>query len=340
MSDVSFFDAARIRSAPKQSQHPFVSVVTPFFNTAEYLAECIESVLAQSFTNWEYVLLDNCSTDASLRIAEHYARLDRRIRVLRNDTFLTQVQNYNRALTLISPESKYCKVVEADNWIFPECLSEMVKLAERFPTVGLVGSYYLFGDRVAADGLPYPSIRLSGVDACRRHLFGKISLFGAPTSLLMRSSIVRNRRPFYDEASLHEDTEVCYQVLQSWDFGFVHQVLSFLRTDNVSISTSLKEVDPFSLFRLVLFAKYGRWLVDGANHETYRKRIERWYFEDLVELLVTRKRRAVWRLHKKALSEAGYTLRWLSVLPYAIWKIADFTLNIKKTLGTVRRISR
>ncbi|MBA2547968.1 MAG: glycosyltransferase family 2 protein, partial [Burkholderiaceae bacterium] len=107
-------------------QEPFVSVVTPFYNTALYLAECIESVLAQQYGNFEFILSDNCSTDGSREIIEPYAARDSRIRYIRHDAFVNQVQNYNRALRQISPDSCYCKVVQADDWILPECLSRMV----------------------------------------------------------------------------------------------------------------------------------------------------------------------------------------------------------------------
>src|SRR5206468_9138726 len=81
-----------------QSSIPLVSIVTPFFNTAPYLAECIESVLAQSFTQFEYILMDNCSTDGSAQIAARYASRDARIRLIRCSEFLSQLANYNRAL--------------------------------------------------------------------------------------------------------------------------------------------------------------------------------------------------------------------------------------------------
>ena len=62
-------------------KQPLVSVVTPVYNEEKNLAECIESVLAQTYPNWEYVIVNNCSTDRSLQIAESYAAQDKRIRV-------------------------------------------------------------------------------------------------------------------------------------------------------------------------------------------------------------------------------------------------------------------
>ena len=122
--------------------HPLVSVVTPFYNTAPYLAQCIESVLAQTYPHFEYILMDNCSTDGSAEIAETYARRDSRIRLIRCSEFLSQLANYNRALTQISDESEYCKIVQADDWIFPNCLQLMVqafKQSERSVWCLLIG---------------------------------------------------------------------------------------------------------------------------------------------------------------------------------------------------------
>ena len=62
------------------SDQPLVSVVTPFYNTADYLRECIESVLAQTYTRFEYILVDNQSTDGSAEIAAEYSKRDSRIR--------------------------------------------------------------------------------------------------------------------------------------------------------------------------------------------------------------------------------------------------------------------
>src|SRR4051812_18763878 len=108
-------------------KQPLVSVVTPVYNEEKHLAECVESVLAQTYSNWEYVVVNNCSTDRSLHIVQSYAAKDARIRVCDNREFLRAVSNQNHALRQISSESKYCKVVLGDDKIFPECLAKMVE---------------------------------------------------------------------------------------------------------------------------------------------------------------------------------------------------------------------
>ena len=127
---------------------PLVSIVTPVYNNAQHLEECIESVLAQTYANWDCTIVDNCSSDGSAEIARRFAEKDPRIRVSENKRFLRALANHNAALRYISPASRYCKVVFGDDWIFPECLEKMVSLAEKHPSVGIVGAYALEGTQV------------------------------------------------------------------------------------------------------------------------------------------------------------------------------------------------
>ena len=93
------------------TSQPLVNVVTPVYNGEKFLSECIESVLAQTYQNWEYIIVNNCSTDNTSKIAEDYAGKDSRIHVHNNKKFLPIVQNFNNALRKISKDSKYCKEV-------------------------------------------------------------------------------------------------------------------------------------------------------------------------------------------------------------------------------------
>src|SRR5699024_3837159 len=106
------------KNKPAKKTAPLVSVLTPVYNGADFLRDCIESVLNQDYENWEYVLVNNKSTDGSLQIMEEYAAKDKRIRIHNNEDFLPQMENLNHSFRQISPVSKYCKVLHADDMLF------------------------------------------------------------------------------------------------------------------------------------------------------------------------------------------------------------------------------
>jgi glycosyltransferase involved in cell wall biosynthesis len=234
-----------------EAPQPLTSVITPVYNGEKYLAECIESVLAQSYENWEYVIGDNASTDHSLEIARSYAERDPRIRVHHWDTFEDVISNFNRTLTLVSRESKFCKFVLADDWLYPDCLTEMVGLAERNPSVGLVGGFRVNQTHVDLDGvIPVSVSVLPGREIARDTLLGGTYLFGTESNVMYLADLVRAREPeFFPElregdefVNFHSDSDVCYMLLKEHDFGFVHQVLSFTRRheNSVTVTSSLK----------------------------------------------------------------------------------------------------
>lgn len=313
---------------------PLVSVVTPFYNTAEYLAECIESVLRQSYTNWEYILVNNKSTDGSERIVQGYVdRFPGKIRLIHTEKFLTQVQNYNFALSLISGDSKYTKMVQADDWIFPECLERMVELAEAHPRVALVAAYELEGDHASLGGLPYPSPEVAGWDIGRLYFEKNIPLFGTPTSLMMRSEVVRSRNPsFYDERHApFEDSFVCFDLLRTWNYGFVHQVLTFSRRDNESILAGIRTYS-FELFcRLAKVLAHGDYYLTQEEFPWYLKDAERKYFYFLGESALQGRDAAFWKFHKDRMASINYDLNSRLMTKWLVIVLFDWAGNPKRT---------
>ena len=315
---------------------PLVSIVTPFYNTEAYLEECIQSVLAQTYPHWEYVLVNNRSTDRSAAIAEYYARQHPdRIRLIHNDLLLSQVRNYNQALRHISPQSKYCKIVQADDWIYPECIEKMVALAERFPSAGLVGAFEMAGCGVGSTGLPYSKPFLSGRDACREFFLNDIYLFGNPTTILMRSELVRSRDPFYDEQLWpFEDAAVCFDLMQSWDFAFVHQVLTYIRRDNESILAGLRCYNFVPLFRLSMAVRYGSRFLTAKEHRETLRRLKQDYFRYLGSRLWRRMPPGFWNFHRQGLARIGHSLGKHLIL-WGPLALLDYLGNPKSTLEAV-----
>jgi glycosyltransferase involved in cell wall biosynthesis len=316
---------------------PLVSVVTPFYNTQDYLAECIESVLRQTYTNWEYILVDNCSTDGSTDLAKKYAaQFPDKIRLIHTDSFLSQVQNYNFALSCISPESKYCKMVQADDWIFQECLQRMVDVAEAHPKVGIVAAYELQGGHTCLCGLPHPNTQVSGRDVCRLFLLDNLYLFGTPTSLLMRSELVRSRNPFFEERHApFEDAHACFDVLRDWDFGFVHQVLTFSRRDNESILARIRSFEFTHFTRLSKIITHGRNYLSEVEYRHVLINAEREYFFYLGRSALQGKRPEFWKFHQERLATLNYSLNFAFMAKWISIVLLDDIGNPKRTLEFV-----
>ena len=285
---------------------PLVSVVVPLYNYEQYLPECIESVLRQTYQNWELVVVNNCSTDRSGAIAEQYAEKDSRIRVHHNVDFVNTYGNHNIACQQIAPDSVYCKVLCADDWLFPECLDRMVEVGEAHPTAGIIGAYRLDGAEVGCDGLPYPTPIISGRELGRLTLLGAIGVFGSGSSVLYRSECVRARQPMYDATDNHADVGTCLDILRTWDFGFVHQVLTYTRRHPVANTTYAEIMNTYVAGGLRHLVRFGPDYLSPAERAACLEQLLVRYYRFLARSLAEPRAAEVWAYHRAALHEAGY----------------------------------
>lgn len=320
---------------------PLISVVTPFHNTAAYLTECIESVLAQTHAHFEYILVDNCSTDGSSEIAETYRSRDKRIRLIRRPQLLSQVENYNQALEEISEASSYCKVVQADDFIFPDCLRLMVQTFERSESIGLVSSYWLKGNELRGSGFPFPAAVLPGKEMARLYLRTGLWVFGSPSAVMYRSSMIEKGRPFYDQSQLHEDTEKCMQILEHWDFGFVPQLLSFSRADNQSISSAVRNYEPNALDRYIMVQRHASVFLDGNEAAALKRRAKQEYYGVLAEAALRGRESAHWQYHASGLKTLEEKVDWpylgLQIVRRALWLGANPGTTLERGLRFLKR---
>lgn len=291
---------------------PLVSVVTPVYNGEKYLRECIESVIAQTYPHWEYIIVDNCSTDFTSEIAAAYAARDRRIRVVGNTEFLPLIANWNNALRRIDPNARYCKVVHADDWLYAECIARMVDLAERHPTIGIVSAYRLDEDAVNLNGLDHRSGLIPGRELCRWRLAGGADVFGSPTSILLRADLVRGRENFYDEELLHADTDVCFGLLREADFGIVPEVLTYTRRHNESVTSFARRVNTHKAESLIMLKRHGRHYLSEAEYaRLFAQRLDAYYrflARSLARIAIQGDRHRLGEFvdyHRRALDRAG-----------------------------------
>jgi glycosyltransferase involved in cell wall biosynthesis len=289
---------------------PLVSVVTPVHNGEAFLAECLESVLAQTFGHFEYVVLDNGSTDGSLEVLLDYAERDRRLRIERLTEHVGEMESHNVAFRLISPSSKYCKVVSPEDILFPQCVARMVALAEAHPSVGFVGSYQLVGDRVRWQGFDYPRCVIPGAEICRRVLLGRDPTFGfgTPTSMLYRADLLRSSQAFYPRASPHSDASAYFKNLTQCDFGFVFRVLSLGRVHDRLESAKSTEINRFAYAYIKDLQDYGPlYLTPAELEERLEEQIDEYYQYLAVNRFMGRGPE-FWDYHRGSLRDLGYPL--------------------------------
>jgi hypothetical protein len=219
---------------------------------------------------------------------------------------------------LVSAQSMYCKVVSADDWIMPDCLTKMVQLGQAHPTVGIIGSYQRSGDRLKWQAVPRTVDVMSGRDACRLALLKRAYIFGGPTAFLYRSDLVRRSNSFFPHARLHADTSVCYEYLQHCDFGFVHEVLSEERLHPGQLSSEVDQLGAGVVAYLEVLLEYGPLYLSAEELAFRKKEVFEGYYRFLGRNLLKLKSRKFWKFHSARLREIGCRINWRIIVTAAI----------------------
>jgi len=222
-----------------------ISIALPVYNGANYLADALDSVLAQEFSNFELVVSDNCSTDETPQILERYAQRDERVHVYRSERFLLQAENVNRVVQL--SKGPWVKLLCHDDLLHPSCLSVLHRAIETSgPTLGLIGNdeEWLF-----ANGYRH---RSANSRAAQLHLFlaptfvlpaihgtGPIGLPSLTTAMVRKEAWEASGG--FDPRYIHFDTFLWLQVIVRWDYLFVPELLTVNRIHGAQVAVSARK---------------------------------------------------------------------------------------------------
>ncbi len=127
------------------AETPKISIGLPVFNGQQYLEEAVSSIVAQTYSNFELIIADNCSTDASLAIAKKWQKIDQRIKVIESPTNLGAAPNFNRAFA--AARGEFFKWATCDDRIEPDFLQACIDRMESAPDTVLV-----YSDAMKIDG--------------------------------------------------------------------------------------------------------------------------------------------------------------------------------------------
>jgi glycosyltransferase involved in cell wall biosynthesis len=226
------------------TEQPLVSICVPAYNAERWLAAALESALQQTYSEFELVVADNASTDATAEIARGFA--DPRIRVETSSETIPAVANHNRAIRL--SRGAFVKFLHADDLLLPECVEEMVALAQEDARVALVFAPRQVLLEQASDpewaerfALPHAHFeRLERINEGRelfRQLLGarfEENWIGEPSAVLLSRDALRRVGLFNERLFQIADLELWARIAYDHSLGFVDHTLSVYRHHELS----------------------------------------------------------------------------------------------------------
>ncbi|MBC3192128.1 glycosyltransferase [Pseudonocardia sp. C8] len=222
---------------------PSVSVCIPVYNGETYLAETIRSVLEQTWWDFELVILENNSSDASAEIAASFR--DPRIRLERNRATLSQGDNWNRAVQLC--RAPLVKLVCADDLLHPRCLELQVPPMRDDPSLALVASRRHMIDEqsrvlVPRRGLGGGLVGLhSGSEVARRVIRNGANPIGEPGNVLFRQEQFVTAGGWRPDRRFIMDLDLWMRLLQYGDFLGLPETLAAFRIGRGSVSAEFEQ---------------------------------------------------------------------------------------------------
>jgi glycosyltransferase involved in cell wall biosynthesis len=248
---------------------PKISVITPCYNAQAYIARTVESVLAQSFVNWEMVIVDDGSTDDTAQIAARFISSDSRIKLIRQENGGV-CRARNAGFTAASTESTYLLFLDQDDCLKPEMLANLESYLDDHRDAGMAhcafelideseqpATDYRDFERYAFDGRSLSALPPGHVETPFESIFWNCPIL--PSACLMRRSVYETTRGWDEHFGQgNEDVDLFLRFSLSAPVHFVPQKLVRYRihSSQASKRTMRQHGQQFRLFN--------KWLSENS----------------------------------------------------------------------------
>lgn len=204
-------------------------MVMPLFNADKYVGEAVESILSQSYTQFELIIVNDASTDKSADCVTQI--LDRRIVFVENEKNLGIVASRNRGLALA--KGKYIAILDSDDIALPDRLEKQVAFLEDHPDYGICGSYYHV---INSTGKKILSFKVPVSSADNKTFL----LFNVPFchSTIMMPAVLAKRFAYKDGFDIIEDYEIAHRIAKEYKIGNLPKYTTLYRVHGNNISVS------------------------------------------------------------------------------------------------------
>lgn len=265
---------------------PRVTVVIPTFNSARYLRETIDSVLAQTFTDLEVVVVDGGSTDDTARIIQEYGE---RLRFVYEPS---PIPNHSRNMGVRAARGEYVAFLDGDDKWLLEKLEKQVALAKSKPHVGLFYAGILLFESDTGAVIGHSDFRWFQRGRVLRELY-KWQFVPSPTPLIRRC--VFDQVGLFDETNPSaDDWEMWLRIASRYEFDYVPEYLALYRVHASVMGNRSAEIYENEIIRFA---------VDAAKRYPELDSLLAWRLSTLSELMASR------YLHEGNLAEARVRLK-------------------------------
>lgn len=232
--------------------YPKVSVCIPVYNCERFIGEAIESVLKQSFKDFELLVIDNCSTDKTVEVIKAFR--DERIHLIQNETNVGMLGNWNKCVA--EARGEFIKLLPADDFIYPGSLERQYKVLEKDTNKRIAvvcGRKNVINDSgkvLFTRGFSNKEMEIGSKKAINRIIAAGSNILGEPGAIMFRKEIIEKTGPFVADIFYVLDLNMWMKMLLHGNLYTIPEPVSAFRISPVSesikqISTQKRDVDRF-----------------------------------------------------------------------------------------------
>ena len=217
-----------------------ILVFVPTYNSEKYLRQCLDSVLQQTFQDWQCVISDDASIDKSVEIAREYEKIDSRFKVLTHEQNVGAANNWNRAKE--NNNSFATKILCADDYLLKDALQEQLDILQRNQTAIVFSERYIVfpSGKKLHPRLPKYASKISFNDAFKIYINLGRNIFGEPVTALFRTDLFVKSEGFYPKFEYSLDTSGYMAIARGHDVTFDNSVVGAFRVSKSQWSHKLK----------------------------------------------------------------------------------------------------
>lgn len=216
----------------QKNKSPFISVLMTAYNAEEHIELAIQSILDQTYKNFEFIIVEDCSKDNTWQIIENFAKKDKRIKAVKNEVNLKAGGSSNKGIPLC--KGKYIVRMDADDWSYPDRIKKQVKYMEENPkTVVSGGSLVVCNEKLKPLGIRH--YKLTNEEIRKEALL--LNPIPHPASI-WRTEAVKKTNLYPTNTGMSEDYGLTLEISQFGDMGNLDDNLIKFRVHSKSISNS------------------------------------------------------------------------------------------------------